>query len=60
MNLRLKCVVMSESRSINGMTVIADGWDVIWQNAINISKNKEQNNYDQIVGHVEATSKRKA
>ena len=51
---------MSESRSINGMTVIADGWDVIWQNAINISKNKEQNNYDQIVGHVEATSKRKA
>ena len=38
------------------MTEIADGWDVVWQNAINIWKNKEENNYDQIV---EATSNAK-
>ena len=38
------------------MTEIADGWVVVWQNAINIRKNKEQNNYDQIISHVEATS----
>ena len=41
------------------MTEIADGWNVVWQNPINIRKNKEENNYDQTASHVEATSNAK-
>ena len=52
-------ICSNERITVTNMTEIADGWDVVWQNAINIRKNKEENNYDQIVSHVEATSNAK-